>query len=295
MAIINHAKREINAKIVYFGHEGVGKGTSLRYVYGRIKPSLRGELKVMPTAGSALLFFDFTPFEQPLFNGYRIRFQIYTLQGSVTNQAAWKMLLKGADGLVVVVDASREDLAVVRQSVVQLREVLSAYGRGLNDIPLMLQLNKADRAGRVVSAEAATQSGVAECDVHLTTATSGDGVLETLTSLSRKIMAHISSHADLPNAEQERSTDGAMSSVDAVRPVASAIGPAQSVVDSKPLPVCLSDEAPSGIEAAKEAIQQVKLVSDAASVEGSTVRIPLEIAQPGGVRRLMITVTVEPG
>ncbi|HEX9078618.1 MAG TPA: gliding-motility protein MglA, partial [Desulfuromonadaceae bacterium] len=79
MAIINHAKREINAKIVYFGHEGAGKGTSLQYVYSRIKPSLRGELKVLPTAGSALLFFDFTQFEQPLFNGYRIRFQIYTL------------------------------------------------------------------------------------------------------------------------------------------------------------------------------------------------------------------------
>ena len=96
MAIVNHTKREINAKIVYYGPEGAGKGTSLRYVYDRIKTSLRGELKILPTAGSALLFFDFSPFEQPVFNGYRIRFHIYTLQGKVANPAAWRNVLRSS-------------------------------------------------------------------------------------------------------------------------------------------------------------------------------------------------------
>ena len=93
MAIINNAKREINAKIVYYGHEGAGKGTSLRYLYGRIKPSLRGELKTLLASGGSLLFFDFSPFEQTVFGGYRIRFHIYTLPGKVNNPAAWKMTL----------------------------------------------------------------------------------------------------------------------------------------------------------------------------------------------------------
>ena len=291
MAIINHAKREINAKIVYFGHEGAGKGTSLRYVYARIKPSLRGELKVLPTAGSALLFFDFTPFEQPLFSGYRIRFQIYTLHGNVANQAAWKMLLKGTDGLVLVADASREYLSVVRHSVQQLRGVVNSYGRGLDEIPLVLQLNKADRAGRVVSSETASLLGLAECDVHLTTATSGDGVLETLTSLSRKIMARIGDHADLPRIEQEPDVDHSGEG-DGVRPVMEAGVPEQAAVGPA---ACVPDEASCDSEQAVDAGLRIKLDGDGVGMQGTTVRIPLEIAQPDGVRRLMVTVTVGPG
>ena len=296
MAIINHAKREINAKIVYFGHEGAGKGTSLRYVYARIKPSLRGELKVLPTAGSALLFFDFTPFEQPLFNGYRIRFQIYTLHGSVTNQAAWKMLLKGTDGLVFVADAAREYLSAVRQGMLQLREVLSSYGRGLDDIPLVLQLNKADHAGRVVSAEIATLLGLAECDVRLTTATSGDGVLETLTSLSRKIMARVGDHADLPRGEQEPDASRSGSGVDDGRPAMGAGEPEQTALATgMAASACISDQEPCSSEQADDAHVRVKLDVDGVSMHGTTVRIPLEIVQAGGVQRLTVTVTVGPG
>lgn len=295
MAIINHAKREINAKIVYFGPEGAGKGTSLRYVYGRIKPSLRGELKVLPTAGSALLFFDFTPFEQSLYNGYHIRFQIYTLHGSVANPAAWKLMLKGTDGLVLVADASQEHLPIARQSMVQLRGVLNSYGVVLDDIPLVLQLNKADRAGRVASAEMAAQLGLAECDVHLTTATSGDGVLEALTSLSRKVMARIGEQGDMPNVEQDRGTGNTGSDGNDARPVTGAVDPAAPAMDSKPVPRDMPDEAPCDIKQANEGLLQVKLAADGISSEGGTVRIPLEIEQPGGVRRLTVTVSIGPG
>ena len=35
MAVINHAKREINAKIVYYGPASTGKGSLFRYKIGR--------------------------------------------------------------------------------------------------------------------------------------------------------------------------------------------------------------------------------------------------------------------
>jgi GTPase SAR1 family protein len=294
MAIVNHAKREINAKIVYFGHEGAGKGTSLRYIYGRIKPSLRGELKVLPTVGSELLFFDFTPFEQPLFNGYRIRFQMYTLNGTVTNPAAWKMMLKGADGLVLVADAGREQLPVVRHSVLQLRGVLNSYGVALDDIPLVLQLNKADRAGRVSSDEVASLLGLGECDVRLTTATSGDGVLETLTSLSRKIMARIGEHGDVPQVEQGRGASSAGNEVDEVRPVSAVVEPEQPVLDATVVPACLPEQAPFDIQQADDARLRVRVAADGICMKADCVRIPLEIAGPGGMQRLVVTVAVEP-
>jgi len=149
MAVVNHAKREINAKIVYYGPEMAGKATSLRYVHDRIKPTLRGNLKTVPVSGSAMLFFDFSPFEHAVFGDYSIRLHIYTLQGLVANPAAWKMTLKGLDGLVFVTDAAAQEVSAARQSLAWLREVLSGYGVGLDEIPLVLQFNKADHVGQV--------------------------------------------------------------------------------------------------------------------------------------------------
>jgi hypothetical protein len=236
-----------------------------------------------------LLFFDFTPFEQPLFDGYRIRFQIYTLQGAVANQAAWKMLLKGTDGLVLVEDASGDYLAGVRQDVVQLRGVLSSYGRGLDEVPLVLQLNKADHAGRVATAEAAMLLGVEEGDVHLTTATGGDGVLETLTALSRKVMARVGDHEDLSRGEQK--TQGADHAPgDDVRPLPEPGEPEQPAAAAVVTPAPVEESRDSGQP--DTAAPQIKVASDGVSMDGTTLRIPLEVAQPGGVQRLVVTVTV---
>jgi signal recognition particle receptor subunit beta len=196
MAIINNAKREINAKIVYYGHEGAGKGTSLRYLYGRIKPSLRGELKTLPASGGSLLFFDFSPFEQPVFGGYRIRFHIYTLPGKVNNPAAWKMTLKGADGLVLVVDAADTSPAG-GQGMESLRDYLNSYGMSLHDMPAVLQINKADRNRSATTAATAAQLELEHLPGCLSTALNGEGVLETFSILSRRIMERISAESSL--------------------------------------------------------------------------------------------------
>lgn len=287
MAIVNHAKREINAKIVYFGPEGSGKGTSLRYVYDRIKPSLRGDLKIMPTAGSTLLFFDFSPFEHPLFDGYRIRFHIYTLQGRVANQAAWKMTLKGTDGLVVVADASAGAVPAARQSISRLREFLNAYGVGLDDIPLVLQLNKADLAGRVEASEAPSMLGLGECSACVTSAVSGDGVLEALTTLSRSIMERLKPGGGTSKDEGAAAGSPAEEAEGTVRQAGSSpeVEPSAAVPPSvRPAPE--DAPGPAGLP--------VNVAAEGVCVEGNTVRIPLEVARPGGMQRLVVTVTVGP-
>lgn len=293
MAIVNHAKREINAKIVYFGHEGSGKGTSLRYVYDRIKPSLRGDMKVMPTAGSTLLFFDFSPFEHPLFDGYRIRFHIYTLQGKVANSAAWKMTLKGTDGLVLVADASAGSVSAARQSLSQLREFLNAYGVGLDDIPLVLQLNKADLAGRVEASDAASMLGLAECSACLTSAVSGDGVLEVLTTLSRSIMERLKPGGDTSKDVRAGGGSPAEEAYDTVQQVGSS-SEVEIPAAVPPSVRLASEEARGPVDQPGDAALLVNVAAEGVCVEGSTVRIPLEVARPGGMQRLVVTVTVGP-
>jgi signal recognition particle receptor subunit beta len=192
MALVNHAKMEINAKIVYFGPPGSGKSTALEYIFSRIKPSLRGEIKNVPAGGDKLLFFDFSPFDRPLNDAYRLRLHVYTLTGPVTNQETWKMTLKGADGIMIMVDASRERFSEVQESIARLRGFLSTYGVRLHDTSAVLQLNRFEREQVVMDVEHLLSGmdlkGLPFC---YSCADRGEGLLEALTTLSRFVLERL--------------------------------------------------------------------------------------------------------
>lgn len=282
MAIVNHAKREINAKIVFYGSAGTGKTTSLRYIYDRIKPSLRGEFKVLPASGSSLLFFDFSPFEQPVFAGYRLRLHVYTLQGQVDNSAAWKMTLKGTDGLMIVADAGK-GIDVLQQSVVEVRDFLGAYGMGLDTIPSVLQLNKADLAGTINQSFFAREAGVDERGVSLTTAITGEGVLEAVTTLSRMVMERIREREDLAQ-EKSGSVDSTMvtekTSVTTVEDVAMADGAGN----------CNPESQPDAHADSREVF--VCVAQDLIAADNNTIRIPLDLSWQGARHRVVVSVAV---
>jgi len=192
MALVNHAKMEINAKIVYFGPPGSGKSTALEYIFSRIKPSLRGKIKNVPVGGDKLLFFDFSPFDRPPNDAYRLRLHVYTLTGPVTNQATWKMTLKGADGIMIMVDASRERFSEVQESIARLRGFLTAYGVRLDDTSALLQLNRFEREQLVMDVEHLVSGvdlkGLPFC---YSRADRGEGLLEALTTLSRFVLGRL--------------------------------------------------------------------------------------------------------
>lgn len=273
MALVNHAKKEINAKIVYFGPAQSGKGAVLAYVYSRIKPSLRGELKSVPAGSDNLMFFDFSPFETPLPNGYRLRLHIYTLTGNVTNPATWKMTLKGADGIMIIIDPQVSSAAETSESVAQLRDFLSAYGVGLHDTPAVLQLNSAtreilpDEAAQI--AETLDLSSLSTCR---TDSASGEGVLEALTTLSRQLLDRVT----LCDEPAEATAAAAESEAN----------------NQKPEPLtqneCAAQETPRSGSTLKVAV-----LSHDVTAEGGTVRIPLTIGEGGALRRLVVTVNID--
>ena len=296
MALVNHAKKEISAKIVYYGPERVGKATSLRYVYDRIKPHLRGELKTVPVGESSLRVFDFSPFEQPVFGDYRIRFHMYTLQGRVANLAAWKMTLKGTDGLVIVTDASLESFQAGRQSMVQLREILGSYGVCFDDIPAVLQLNKSETSGQIVAEVALRELGLRECRVFPASSLGGESVLEALTALSRLVMGRIAERDDL-------SRECSVAAGAAMTGAASADVPAtDAVVESndecvwKTSQECRRHQTVSAAVSASVSAGQVVVAEEGVRVEGGKVLIPLDVSTSDGVgQRLVVTVIEAPG
>lgn len=281
MAIVNHAKKEINAKIVYFGSAGSGKSTALRYIFSRIKPSLRGELKNVPAGADNLLFFDFSPFDGPLRDGYRVRLHVYTLTGRVTNPATWKMTLKGADGLILMLDDSPDRIRDAQESVFQLRDFLSGYGVGLHDTPAVLQLNRFEPEQEFIDPDQIASSiDLTDLPCCLSTAATGKGVLEALATLSRLVLGRIT--------EKESGRDE--------NPAGAEAADSKGIPDppddnSTPVPT-VSSAALS--PTSSEEFPAISLAINGAVIEGSTLRIPLDIHCGTTGRRVIITVSVDP-
>ncbi len=189
MAVINHSKKEINAKIVFFGPSGSGKSSLFRYIHQRIKPSLCGPLKSMPAGGATLLFFDYIPFEHALIDGHKVRFHLYTLSGSVENQGAWKMTLKGVDGLAVVIESGTEETPECRDSMLMLRSVLSSTGRSFDALSSVLLSTKTDQA-KPVSDDRWLADLPYLARINSSTVT-GEGVLNSIVTLSQGIFRQL--------------------------------------------------------------------------------------------------------
>lgn len=191
MALVNDAKREINAKIVYIGSKGAGKGTALRQIYGRLKPECRSELKSMAIGEHQMVFFDFA-YPALVRGDYSIRFHVYTLLAGAEMSPPWKMLLKGADGVVLFADSSEGSMYANLESCTVLLDSLAHYGRKLADIALSLQCNKRDLRGalplEIMSAELFPEGPGEPVAV---TATTGDGLLEGLNSLVSRILVNL--------------------------------------------------------------------------------------------------------
>ena len=274
MALVNHAKKEINAKIVYYGPPGIGKGTALSYVYSRIKPSLRGDLKSVPAGADNLLFFDFSPFEAPLAHGYRVCLHVYTLTGIVTNPATWKMTLKGADGIIIMVNPAAKHFAEARENVSQLRDYLSAYGVGLHDTPAVLQLNSFSGENR--ADEAVETAATLDLDMVSTccsnTAT-GEGLLEALTTLSRQVLDRISVKNEPSGVDEHHESPQATAEA-ALPPTQKVPAAGKNVHETTDVPY-------------------VALISEDVVSENNTIRIPLEIGHGAAQRRVVVTVNLE--
>lgn len=272
MALVNHAKKEINAKIVYFGPAGCGKSTALNYIYSRIKPSLRGELKSIPAGSDNLLFFDFSPFEAPLPNGYRIRLHIYTLTGAVTNPATWKMTLKGTDGIIIMVNPADERSAETRESISQLRDFLSAYGVGLHDTPSVLQLNSFSKEQQPRGFETALSLDLPSLTTCNCNAASGTGLLEAMTTLSRLVLDKVTAN---------------------IEPFEEIIGDNSQSAETESSEVYHQDLSPPTIDAHSDSSIQVSLLTHEVASENGSIRIPLTITHGDSFRRVVVTLKID--
>ena len=201
MAVINHSKREINAKIVLYGPPDSGKGSLFRFIHRRIKPSLCSPLKTMVTGGDSLLFFDYTPFESSSLDGYRVCFHLYTLTGQADNPGTWKMLLKGVDGIALITGKSLSAPTTFTPILANLRAMLGSYSRDTGNLPMVLLSDQENGAPTTLDQLAPELSGI---PVFSNSANSREGALSALADLSRQVMASLRT---LHGAQQQTQLD----------------------------------------------------------------------------------------
>jgi signal recognition particle receptor subunit beta len=192
MALVNEAKREINAKIVYIGPLGAGKSTAIRSIYGRLKNGARSELKTLESGNNRMLFFDYA---YPVLRdgeNYKIRFHLYTLLSDGNAPPPWKMLLKGVDGVVFMADSSDGRMFANLESCAQLFDSFGYYGLKASTTPILLQCNKGELPGsaspELIKSELFPELPEKPLSVS---ALAGTGLLEGLSMVSAAIMKNL--------------------------------------------------------------------------------------------------------
>jgi len=194
MSLINYASKEINCKIVYYGCGLCGKTTNLLYVHKKIDPASKGKLVSLATETDRTLFFDFLPLDLGTIQGFTTRFHLYTVPGQVHYDASRKLILKGVDGLVFVVDSQIERMEDNLDSLENLKVNLRSQGYEFNDLPMVLQYNKRDLVNIVPVDELERQLNHRDDPGFEAIATEGVGVFDVLRAISKLVLAALSQH-----------------------------------------------------------------------------------------------------
>jgi mutual gliding-motility protein MglA len=186
MVFFNYATMQMAAKIVYYGPGLCGKTTNLHHIYTKTSPGSRGEMVSLETETDRTLFFDLLPIDVGVIGGFKTRLQLYTVPGQVFYNTTRKLVLKGVDGIVFVADSQMAMLDANVESLGNLRENLQEIGVDLDELPLVLQLNKRDLPNIApVEVMANALDPAHRLDYVEAIAPTGVGVFETLKLISK--------------------------------------------------------------------------------------------------------------
>ena len=188
MAGASTGRPEVHARIVYWGIAEAGKSTNLGKLYEKLKPDHRGDLKRVPTRLDPTVSYEILPIELGEISGVRTQIEVVAPPGSPEQAPTRKQLLDQVDGVVLVIDSRKQHFDANLESFRELGEALASYGRSFDDVPVVVQFNKSDLADVGVLEELHRKLQLSGAAVFESVATEGRGVLETLTTISKRVI-----------------------------------------------------------------------------------------------------------
>lgn len=141
---INWKQREISLNIVYYGAAYSGKTTNLEQVHAHLNPSLRNQLFTLNTHEDRTIYFDFMQVNLGQIQGLTPKFGLYTVPGQSYYEATREIVLRKADGVVFVVDLSREKHLENLHAWEGITRLLARRMISVEKFPVVVQLNKRD-------------------------------------------------------------------------------------------------------------------------------------------------------
>jgi signal recognition particle receptor subunit beta len=188
MPVVNPLARELVFKVVYYGPGLGGKTTTLQHIHATAKPEHRGKMVSLATPVDRTLYFDFLPLRVPHVRGMGVRLQLFTVPGQVHYNATRKLVLTGADGIVMVFDSQRAREDANLETLENLKDNLNAHGKSLSEVPHVIQYNKRDLYDVTPIDELERAFNRYAAPSFATTATGGEGVYESLEAITRAVM-----------------------------------------------------------------------------------------------------------
>jgi signal recognition particle receptor subunit beta len=188
MPVVNQLARELVFKVVYYGPGLGGKTTSLQHIHATSRPEHRGKMLSLATPVDRTLYFDFLPIRVPGVRGMNVRLQLFTVPGQVYYNATRKLVLTGADGIVLVFDSQRGRGDANLESLENLSENLRAHGRELSSVPHVIEYNKRDLFDVSPVDELERQLNLHGAPSFACVATSGEGIYESLEAITRGVL-----------------------------------------------------------------------------------------------------------
>jgi len=176
-------------KVVYFGASLAGKSTNVKVLYERLKERgiTKGDYISMETDENRTLFVEMFLSSIDI-DGQNIDIKVLTTPGQFRLHPLRKVIMKGVDGLVFVVDSSREreniNFLVLRETAAVLKE----QGFDLYSLPVVVQYNKRDLPDALPIEELEPVCNPWGTEYVEAVATEGKGVVETFHSIVKKIL-----------------------------------------------------------------------------------------------------------
>jgi signal recognition particle receptor subunit beta len=191
VVVVSYSGKEINAKLVYYGMGLCGKTTNLEAIYEKVPDTSRGKMVSMKTQSDRTLFFDLLPIDLGDVMGFKTRFLLYTVPGQVFYNATRKLVLKGADAIVFVVDSERGKMDENKESLSNLRANLAEYKVNLNDLPWVMQYNKRDLPDVYSIEELQRELNTDGVPYTEAVASQNQGVMETFETVSQMLIERV--------------------------------------------------------------------------------------------------------
>jgi signal recognition particle receptor subunit beta len=179
MVLINHTSKEMIAKIVYYGPARSGKTTNLIKIYEFLPSGKKGKMLSLATKQDRTLFFDLLPVESGKIKNFNLRFQLYTVPGQVYYNETRKLVLKGADAVVFVVDSQKPLLEENRDSFKNLFDNLKENDIDPKNVPIFIQYNKRDCPSALPLEFLKKELALSKYPYNEAVAIKGEGVMET--------------------------------------------------------------------------------------------------------------------